>query len=138
MTLNGRREVRDGLLAVRLSHNDVHCRVILEGEFDLSNAKAAKEILGEVMDAPARVVVDMSVLSFIDSAGIAMLVSLLHQEGAHERLRFVPSQFPAVTRVLQITGVKDRLTPQDLRPFPPTRLKRAATARRSESALRCE
>jgi hypothetical protein len=51
----------------------------------------------------------MGELTFIDSTGIALLISALRRDGAEERLRFLPSQAPAVTRVLQLTGVEDWL-----------------------------
>jgi anti-anti-sigma factor len=56
------------------------------------------------------VVLDMTGLEFIDSTGIALLVATLSRDDAEDpRVRFVPSAALAVTRVLDLTGVGERL-----------------------------
>jgi anti-anti-sigma factor len=105
-------EVRNGLLTMRICREVDKCLISLDGEVDLSNAEALEATLQEVMgEGAAQVVVDMQDLSFIDSTGIACLVRLLHGEDA-DRLRFVRSSSPAVVRVLQLTGVEEKLTPE--------------------------
>ena len=51
----------------------------------------------------------MSELEFIDSTGIALLVATLGRNEDETRIRFVPSASPAVTRVLELTGLAERL-----------------------------
>jgi anti-anti-sigma factor len=51
----------------------------------------------------------MRELEFIDSTGIALLVSTLSGNEGETRISFIPSNFPAVTRVLELTGVAERL-----------------------------
>ncbi len=53
--------------------------------------------------------IDFSALSFIDSTGIAILVAAMGDERAAGRLGFVLSEAPAVTRVLRLTGVEERM-----------------------------
>jgi anti-anti-sigma factor len=90
-------------------HGDTRV-LMLEGELDLANAGLLETELGEALgDGACRIVVDMRRLEFIDSTGIALLVAALGQDGDAGRLRFVPSQTDAVTRVLQLTGVEERL-----------------------------
>jgi anti-anti-sigma factor len=111
---DGDGEIRDGLLAVRLAGDEDRCVVVLEGEMDLSNTSVAEEALREATaDAPGRIVIDMRELSFIDSTGIALLVRLLQEDQEAGRLRFLPSRFEEVTRVLRVTGIDEKLTPGD-------------------------
>lgn len=87
-------------------------RVIsLRGELDLANVGTAEEALNEAFDAAdARaVVIDMRKLEFIDSTGIALLVNALDRNGDEARVRFVPSESAAVTRILELTGLAERL-----------------------------
>lgn len=107
-------EIREGLLGIRVARDDGRCVIALEGEMDLSNSSLAEMAVREaVAEAPARIVVDMRELSFIDSTGIALLVHLLHEDDGADRLRFLPSRFQEVTRVLRLTGVDERLTPAE-------------------------
>jgi anti-anti-sigma factor len=82
----------------------------LSGELDLANAQAFEAALAEALgDGQGHVIVDMSELDFIDSTGIALLVTAIGHDGDGSRLRFVNSQATAVTKVLEMTGVADRL-----------------------------
>lgn len=83
--------------------------ISLSGELDLANASALEESLREALASDGgEVIVDMSELTFIDSTGIALLISALRNDSA-ERLRFVPSGSLAVCRVLKLTGIDARL-----------------------------
>jgi anti-sigma B factor antagonist len=109
MALTEEREIRQGMLAVRTARHDGARVVSLEGELDLANAEVAETALREAIeDESTRLVVDMHELTFIDSTGIALLVSLMRSERCRGRLSFVPSSSPEVVRVLQITGIEGR------------------------------
>lgn len=102
--------IEDGMLEVRRSMEGKICRVSLCGELDIANTPTAKAVLDEVLgDSVEAVVVDMHKLEFIDSTGIALLVSLLNRDGDRPELNFVLSESPAVARVLEMTGVGSRL-----------------------------
>jgi anti-sigma B factor antagonist len=108
--LNGQDKIADGTLEVRRSKQGGICRVSLCGELDIANAGTAKEALDEALDdSTEAVVIDMRELEFIDSSGIALLVSILGREDGRPQLEFVPSESPSVTRVLELTGVSQRL-----------------------------
>jgi anti-anti-sigma factor len=110
-------EVQEGMLAIRVARDDGGCVICLEGEMDLSNSPVAEATLREeVAKGPPRIVVDMRELSFIDSTGIALLVRFLNEDDGADRLRFLPSRFQEVTRVLRLTGVEEKLTPADSLP----------------------
>jgi anti-anti-sigma factor len=104
------RVVRAGTLVLQTSRDGDTLTIGLRGELDLANADALKAELDEALgDGACGIVVDMAELTFIDSTGIALLVNALGHDGADGRLRFVPSQAPAVSRVLKLTGIDERL-----------------------------
>jgi anti-sigma B factor antagonist len=105
-----RRDISDGTLVVRTARDEGTCVISLCGELDLANAGSADGELRDAMSAAdTRVVVDMRDLEFIDSTGIALLVAALSHNGDSARLSFVPSKSPAVVRVLELTGLAERL-----------------------------
>lgn len=104
------RGMGSGMLVVRREWGDGRQIVCLCGELDLSNAEQAeREISAVLAEDESQVVIDMRELLFIDSTGIALLVSLLQREDSAARIRFVPSPSPSVRRVIQITGLEQRM-----------------------------
>jgi anti-sigma B factor antagonist len=104
------RDISDGALVVRHARQGDTQLISLCGELDLANCRTAEAELHRAMDAGENeVVVDMRELEFIDSTGIALLVAALHRNGEAGRLRFIPSRSPTVARVLQLTGIEERL-----------------------------
>lgn len=102
------REIADGTLEVRTAETDGTHVISLCGELDLANAPTAETALDRVLQRGGRVVVDMRELEFIDSTGIALLVAALGNDREAE-LGFVPSTSQAVNRVLELTGLAERL-----------------------------
>ena len=104
------RDIADGTLVVHTAkEGDAHV-ISLCGELDLANANTAKTALdASLAEDTSRVVIDMRELEFIDSTGIALLVAALGNNGDETRVRFIPSSAPAVTRVLELTGLSERL-----------------------------
>lgn len=109
MALREEREVRDGQLVVRIAAEPGSMTVSLEGELDLATCHTAEgELLGALETSSGGVVLDMGKLEFIDSTGIALLVAALRRSEPNQ-LRVIPSKSQAVTRVLRLTGVDERL-----------------------------
>lgn len=104
------RDIADGTLVVRTAKDgDTHV-ISLCGELDLANAGTAETALeASLAEDASQVVIDMRELEFIDSTGIALLVAALGNNDGKERVRFIPSTAPAVTRVLELTGLSERL-----------------------------
>ncbi len=75
----------------------------LSGELDMSNVETFKSAVASL--SADKVVLDMSALRFMDSAGIAALLQTRERIGAVV-LR-APS--PAVRRVIEVTGLTDVL-----------------------------
>jgi anti-sigma B factor antagonist len=113
MTPENTREISDGMLAVRIVENGAERRVVLRGELDLANAATAEAQLDEAVANGAPVVIDLRQLEFIDSTGIALLVRAIQADGDAPRLSFVPSEFDAVNKVLDLTGVGERMALAD-------------------------
>jgi anti-anti-sigma factor len=109
MAIGQRREISDGTLSIRVDEEGPSCVIALRGELDLANAGILEAELETAMATEAEVVIDMRELEFIDSSGIALLIGAMGQDGGSPRLSFVPSEFAAVTRVLELTGVTERM-----------------------------
>lgn len=100
-------EIQDGLLTVRQSPDGDRIRIALEGELDLSNSKTVETPLREAIASGRDVLIDLDLLTFIDSTGISLLVMALREkEGG---LSFVRSQSPEVRRLLDLTGLDERM-----------------------------
>jgi anti-sigma B factor antagonist len=98
------------ILDVRTEDRDGLVHMALVGELDLSSvAKVQEELRRIEADAPAKLVVDLSKLTFLDSTGLRCIVTA--DERAREQgRRIVIVRGPdAVQRVFTITRLEDRL-----------------------------
>ena len=100
--------VQDGLLVVDQLEEGERLRFCLRGELDLSNACTAELKLEEALNSKRPLLIDLSQLEFLDSTGIALLITALGRPDAR-RLEFVPSETAGVRRVLSLTGLEERL-----------------------------
>jgi anti-sigma B factor antagonist len=95
----------DLAIVMELPHGGTVVR--LSGELDITGAPDLREQLLVILDrqAPGRLILDLSALSFIDSSGIAVFVS------TERRARLLGSTFElvapqaAVWRVLEVCGL---------------------------------
>lgn len=112
----GNSVVFSGPLGVRTSREDGTCTVAIRGELDLANVLIVERQLETALadSTCTTLIIDMRGLEFIDSTGIALLIRTLTQDKAN-RLRFIPSESRAVTKVLEMTGVADRLVEPESR-----------------------
>ncbi len=85
--------------------------VVLEGEIDLSTAPEAEGRISEAeASGPARLIIDLREVTFMDSSGLRVLLS------AHKRAEAEGHEFAlirggdAVERLLEVTGLAERLT----------------------------
>lgn len=100
-------ETKDGLLTVRQAPDGDRIRIALDGELDLSNAEAVEAPLLEALGSNRDVVIDLSKLEFIDSTGISLLVMAIRIK--ESGLSFIPCDSPEVRRVLNLTGLDERM-----------------------------
>lgn len=113
-TKEGSREVRDGMLTLRVSIDAQAQTLALAGELDMANASTLASEL-ETLEARAggeTVTIDLRELEFIDSTGIAVLVAAhrrANAEGGDGQLRFIRSRATGVQRVMDVTGLEKEL-----------------------------
>jgi len=85
--------------------------VVLAGELDGATALFLSEQLRQVTaDLVGDLTMDIGLLTFIDSTGLSLLVSLHKQLQARERTFTVRDPTPMARRLFQITGLDDVLT----------------------------
>lgn len=101
----------DGPLTIRQTrYGDDVLVVSLAGELDLAVKGCAEAALGSALRDPGgMVVVDLTELEFLDSAGVALLYELAEARPGKDSLRLLPSRHEGVNRVLQLTGVGARI-----------------------------
>jgi anti-sigma B factor antagonist len=108
--LSEERAVRAGVLSLRIADQGERRLIRVSGELDLANASTLGAELDRALgDGHGEVVIDMEQLDFIDSTGIALLINAVSRDGENGRLRFIRSKGLAVQRVLDVTGLGQRL-----------------------------
>ncbi|MET0305764.1 MAG: STAS domain-containing protein [Solirubrobacterales bacterium] len=112
-TKEGSREVRDGMLTLRVSIDAQVQTLALAGELDMANAATLSSELEAIeSDAGSEpITIDLRELEFIDSTGIAVLVAAYRRARAEgeSRLRFIRSKATGVQRVMDVTGLEKEL-----------------------------
>ncbi len=103
--------LRCGSLDVRSELRGTTHLVFVVGELDESGCPKLESQLARIEASDAeRIVVDLSDVEFIDSAGIALLVAAQRRsEQDSARLRFIPSDSANVQRLLQLCGLEEYL-----------------------------
>ncbi|MGV1050223.1 MAG: STAS domain-containing protein [Solirubrobacterales bacterium] len=117
MAAKEERSVNAGPLKLRMTQYGDTAMIQLSGELDLANAGAVeRELQTALANDSGRVVLDLGDLDFIDSTGIALLVTVAGEDNGDGRVRFLRSRAAAVNRVLELTGVAERLPFVDAAP----------------------
>lgn len=80
--------------------------VKVDGEVDLSNAAGLRQhLIHQVQEANYNIAVDLSHVEFMDSSGLAVLISGLRRTKEHDGSLVLISPTASVKRVLAITGL---------------------------------
>ena len=88
--------------------------VTLGGELDVFTAGAAvRELLEECVESAYHVVLDMSQVTFIDSAGIGLLVRTHRRLADIDRRLVLLRPDPNVRRIIELTGLDQLLAIAD-------------------------
>jgi anti-anti-sigma factor len=97
-------------LAIELRTTNEHeVQLLLSGELDLSTAATLRTCVEDLPDGVRSVTMDLSELAFIDSTGIAMLLSFQRSFDNDFRRLTVRCPQGTVRRVLRVSGVEERL-----------------------------
>ena len=99
-----------GKLSIQRRHDAGRVLVALSGELDVSSAPELERCLSELeAESHSDVVLDLSELSFVDSAGISVLVKAKHQAEAKGRQLVLRGPPPQVQRIFAVIGISDWL-----------------------------
>jgi len=93
------------LLTVELSEPAPTARLTVAGEIDSSSAPLLREQIDTLFEGPLQALcIDLSAVTFLDSAGLCVLAAAHRRAGSEVSLRVLASS-RAVIRPLQITGL---------------------------------
>jgi anti-sigma B factor antagonist len=82
--------------------------LVLDGELDTANAAHVRdELHGLLDDAPARLVIDLREVTFVDSTGIGVLVGAARRARTTETSLSLRGPTRATLRVLELTGLSE-------------------------------
>jgi anti-anti-sigma factor len=96
-------------LTIRVEHHDGEWFLGLYGELDLVSAAAFDDELERAIEATPTIIVDLSALQFVDSAGMrSLVVACRRAEAERRKLRFLRPPRD-VARVLKLTGIDEML-----------------------------
>jgi anti-anti-sigma factor len=96
-------------LAITVERSGWTLVVAVEGDVDLSTAPMLRHALEEALGrTPRRVVVDLSLVRFLNAAGLEVLLDAHHRAGPGTDLRLVAAT-RATLRPLELTGTRERL-----------------------------
>ena len=85
--------------------------VALHGELDDASAPALRDQLTDLIDSDVTgdLILEIAALTFVDSIGLSVIVTLHKQLDANGRRLVIQSPTPMVRRLLMITGLDDIL-----------------------------
>jgi len=95
--------------AIEIESSARYTIVRVSGDVDLASAPRLRQSLSELGSGVAVVVIDLSGVTFMDSSGLSVLLSMREQLLAPDestQLRLVISQ-SALTRLFDVTGLND-------------------------------
>lgn len=97
-------------LSISVQQSPGEAVVSLAGEIDLSTAPALSGVVGDVLaEAPDRIVLDMSGVTFCDSQGLGTLVLLSRRASMQHSYLVLTNVGDFLLRVLDITGLRPAL-----------------------------
>jgi anti-sigma B factor antagonist len=96
------------LLHIDSSPSQTGCLVTVTGEIDLDTADLMRDAVTEALESHSGdLVVDLEEVSYIDSAGLGVLVGTYNRLTAEQRSLTVRCSKPHVLRLFAITGLSD-------------------------------
>src|SRR5215207_3605754 len=103
------------LFEVRTEAADDRCTLFLFGELDLSNVSVLRKARLEATNVARRLIIDLSDLRFLDSAGLQEILQADAQARSNGHTLSLRGGQPIVMRVFQISGLLDRLPFEDVK-----------------------
>jgi anti-anti-sigma factor len=91
-------------------HDALVWSVRASGDLDIASAPALETALDELISSGARVIsVDLDGIVFMDSSGLRVLLSAAQRMADQDSQLFIEGASGAVQRILEVTGVIERL-----------------------------
>ena len=102
-------------LSVSVRRTGGEAVVTLVGEIDMSTVQRLAKVVDEILltDAPPRIVLDLSGVTFCDSQGLGTLVVLSRKATMAQSYLLLINVGEFLLRVLDITGLRGALAIQD-------------------------
>jgi anti-sigma B factor antagonist len=98
------------MFSVECVQMDGFLELRLKGEIDMSNVTELSAQLEQAQSAAKRIVIDLSLLDFIDSSGLRALIDATENARLNgHALSFRRGGRPEVRRILEITGLDQTL-----------------------------
>ena len=98
-------------LQIRARSMDGGTTLCLTGVLDFATSETLTVELAKAPIEDGSITLDLTEVDFVDSTGIALLVSVFRHFNAEDRgFKLIPSRAPAVRRVMEVTGL-DRTFP---------------------------
>lgn len=106
------------ILSLQTFHGEGTVKIALEGELDYSSALCLDDELRRAEGfGPKVLVLDLGELRFMDSTGLAIIVSSYKRMKRAGRRVVIMRPTAAVRRIFQLTGMLDRLEVLEHDPF---------------------
>jgi anti-sigma B factor antagonist len=99
----------DEALTIEIRHEQGNAIVTAAGEIDISTATRLRERLFEIAASGCPLVVDLDQVSFIDSAGLAVLVGTAKHADASGGSLCVACGQPKIRKLFRLTGLDHRM-----------------------------
>jgi len=97
-------------LKVEVSQSVRAWAVVVRGELDMQTAAQLERVLEDVIREGARLVtLDLEHVDFLDSSGLRVILAASNKLSEHDGKLLLEGASPAVERVLEVTGLIERL-----------------------------
>jgi anti-sigma B factor antagonist len=98
------------VLSCTIAITDAQTTVTVSGDVDQASSGPLWDQLRPAITPATRIVVDCDGITFLDSAGLRVLVHAKHQANAHGSHFVLANPAPIVCRILDLAGVAETFT----------------------------
>lgn len=99
----------DDRLSILVNHSDGVAVLTLSGEIDSFNSNCLRESVAAVCELGVPILLDMSLVTFIDSSGVSALIALCGVANGLSSSVRIARPSAQVRRVVSLTGLDDML-----------------------------
>jgi anti-anti-sigma factor len=96
-------------LTIEVRHDQGYVIVAVAGEIDISTVTGLRECLFELAASGRPLLVDLDQVTFIDSAGLSVLVGTAKRAAAHGGSLYAACARPKIRKLFRLTGLDRRI-----------------------------